>query len=239
MGVGRPNDAGYEAVHKASSERVARLACIATLAMTMKRSGTILFILLASACAPQRPQTQALPSTSWRQIATSDDQERLRGWRGTFVEALATARRSGYANEIAREGALLQPDAALGGEPLPNGYYRCRVIKIGAKSDGQLDFIAYPAFQCRVRQSSTHQSFAKLTGSQRYIGRILPGDAMRQIFLGTLALGDETRALDYGADRERNVAGHIEKVGPARWRLVMPRPHFEWKLEVVELIPAT
>lgn len=196
-------------------------------------------LLLLCACAGTPLAAPPSPGTSWREAATSDDRERLREWRNAFADALATARRSGYAGDIAREGALLEPDAALPSPALPNGEYRCRVIKVGARSDGLLDFIAYPQFRCRVRQSGALQSLAKLGGSQRYVGTLFPGDALRQVFLGTLALGDETRALDYGVDRERNIAGHLERIGPSRWRLVMPRPHFESKLDVLELVPAT
>ena len=57
------------------------------------------------------------------------------------------------------------------------------------------------------------QRFAKLTGSQRPVGMIFPGDAMRQVFLGTLVLGDESRAMQYGRDRDRDLAGFVERIG--------------------------
>ena len=49
---------------------------------------------------------------------------------------------------------------------------------------------------------------------------------MRQVFLGTLVLSDERRALQYGQDETRDVAGFVERIGPNRWRLVMPQPAF-------------
>jgi hypothetical protein len=61
---------------------------------------------------------------------------------------------------------------------------------------------------------------------------------MRQIFLGTLVLGDETQALQYGQDETRDVAGYVERIGANRWRLLMPSPHFESQLDVMELVPA-
>ena len=187
----------------------------------------------------EQPTRMVAQSTrDWRRVATESDRERLRGWRAAFAEALAAAQRSGHGDEIAREGALLQPDAALGGGPIPNGEYRCRVIKLGAKSEGLLDYIAYPAFQCRVSASEPVRKLRKLTGSQRQVGLVFPGDAIRQVFLGTLALGDEQGALQYGQDETRNVAGFIEHIGPNRWRLIMPRPHFESVMDVMELVPA-
>ena len=178
------------------------------------------------------------PARDWRQIATPDDRERLRDWRSAFTFALQSATKAGHAAEIAREGALLEPDAALAGGPIPNGDYRCRVIKLGAKSPGMLDYIGYPAFICRIGPGAGLQSFAKLTGSQRQVGLVFPGDAMRQVFLGTVVLGDERRAMQYGRDEERDVAGFVERIGPNRWRMLMPKPHFESQIDVLELIPS-
>ena len=176
-------------------------------------------------------------TTAWREVATDDDRDRLKNWRTSFVNALAAARKSGHAAEIAREGALLEPDAALGGGPIPNGLYRCRVIKLGAQSPGMFDYIAYPGFICRVDPKKGLQRLAKLNGSQRYVGIVFPNDQIRQVFLGTLVLGDETRALQYGEDQTRDVAGYVERIGPDRWRLLMPKPHFESQLDVMELVP--
>ena len=49
-------------------------------------------------------------TTAWRDVATPGDRERLRDWRRTFVDALTAARKSGHSAEIAKEGALLDPD---------------------------------------------------------------------------------------------------------------------------------
>ena len=175
-------------------------------------------------------------SVAWRQIVTDDDRERLHDWRSSFTAALAAARQAGHSAEIAREGPLLDPDAALGG-PIPNGTYRCRVIKLGAKAPGNLDYVSYPAFTCGVQPERALQRLTKLGGSQRYVGLIFPNDALRQVFLGTLVLGDETQFLQYGTDQTRDIAGYVERIGPNRWRLLMPKPHFESQLDVMELVP--
>ncbi|MES2120411.1 MAG: DUF4893 domain-containing protein [Pseudomonadota bacterium] len=193
-----------------------------------------------AACDAVTQPARLIPewTTNWRQVASEADRTRLREWRATFIGALAAAKRSGHAAEIAREGALLVPDAALGGGPIPNGMYRCRVIKLGAQGQGMLDYIAYPAFSCRISAERDLQRLDKLSGSQRYVGLIFPNDAIRQAFLGALVLGDENRALQYGQDESRNVAGFVERIGPSRWRLIMPQPHYESQLDVMELIPA-
>ena len=196
------------------------------------------FALAGCSMVQPPPEIVASPSHDWRAVATDADRARLRDWRSTFTSALESARAAGHGAEIAREGALLQPDAALAGDPIPNGLYRCRVIKVGAKTEGMLAYVAYPYFTCSVQQEGLLQSFAKLSGSQRHVGRIFRGDAMRQVFLGTLMLGDEARAMHYGVDPERDIAGFVERIGPQRWRLVMPSPHFESQLDVMELVPA-
>jgi hypothetical protein len=189
--------------------------------------------LLLSACA----HTPAVQVTDWHVVATTNDRERLRDWRTAFTKALDQARAAGHAADIAREGPLLEPDAALGPVPIPNGSYKCRVIKLGAKTPGGLSYITYPAFDCRVQQEKDVQSLYKLTGSQRYAGLLFLSDPLRQAFLGTLVLGDEQRAQRYGADQDRDLAGWVERIGDRRWRLILPYPHFESTLDVLELVP--
>ncbi len=78
----------------------------------------------------------------------------------------------------------------------------------------------------------------KLTGSQRQAGTLYPDSARRMILLGTLALGDETMQRPYGVDPERDIVGAVERIGPHRWRLVMPYPRYESLVDVLELVPA-
>ena len=112
-------------------------------------------------------------TTAWKDVVTKDDRQRLADWRTTFVKALDAARKAGHSDEIAREGALLDPDFALGPPALANGIYRCRIIELGAKGEGNLPFVAYPAFDCRVRAERNLQRLNKFGGSQRYVGAIL------------------------------------------------------------------
>ena len=178
------------------------------------------------------------PAADWRSVATAADRTRLRDWRSTFVGALKAARAAGNGAKIDAEGALLRPDAALPNSAIPAGSYACRTIKIGAKQPGLLDYLAYPAFTCQVSGGRGVQQLVKLTGSQRPVGLIYPGDPLRAVFLGTLMLGDEARAMQYGGDRDRDMAGYIERIGPQRWRLILPRPAYESQLDVLELVPA-
>lgn len=199
-------------------------------------------VLSAAGCAsrPAEPPPFSGPvATDWRSVATAEDRGRIRDWRTAFTKALDQARR-GHAAEVAREGRLLHPDAAIADEGgLPAGLYRCRVIKLGAKSAGMLDYVAYPAFECRVTDEGEVASFAKTSGSQRPVGLVFDDARGRQVFLGTLMLGDETTAVDYGLDADRDMAGVIERIEPRRWRMLLPYPRFESTMDVIELVPVS
>lgn len=178
----------------------------------------------------------AAAGADWRAEATDDDRRRLRGWRDAWTEALAEARAAGHGTEIASEGALLDPDSALAGAAPPPGDYACRTIKLGSPH-GLLPYIAYPAFRCRIREEGGALIFAKLTGSQRPIGRLFADSERRMVFIGTLQLGDERRAYRYGLDADRDLVAALERVAERRWRLVFPSPRFESRLDVIELVP--
>lgn len=197
--------------------------------LLLRVSAPLLLLIGAAAIADELP--------SWRDIATRDDRVRLREWREAWMRGLAQARGSGHAAEVAGEGALLDPDAAIDWKDPAPGEYACRMIKVGGKTPGMLDYVTYPAFNCRIRDEGGLMSFAKLNGSQRPIGLLLPMQRDRMVFLGTLQLGDESRSLEYGRDRDRDMAGVIERIGDNRWRLFFPYPHFESTVDVLELVP--
>lgn len=197
--------------------------------------------LATSACAADPAGAQGAPRcvpqpANWRTTATDEDRRRIREWREAWESALEQAR-AGNASEVAGEGALLDPDAALLDPLPPPGDYHCRTIKLGTPSTDLLTYIAYPPFRCRIRNEGGRITFTKLSGSQRPIGRLFPDLERRMVFLGTLQLGDESRTYQYGVDEERNLAGLLERVGERRWRIVFPYPHFESLLDVIELTP--
>lgn len=174
---------------------------------------------------------------NWRAIATPADRDRLRTWREAWVQALAKAQPR-YAAQIAAAGAILQPDAALDGAMPPPGDYRCRVFKLGGKTPGNLDYIDGPAFACRIARAGGELRFVKLDGSQRPAGLLYPAADDRMVFLGTMMLSDETMAMAYGRDPERDMIGAFERIGARHWRLVLPWPRWESTLDVIDLVPA-
>lgn len=198
------------------------------------------FLLAACGPRPVGPAAAVPVEAPWRSVATTHDRERLREWRTAFTEALEKARASGHGPEINAEGALLRPDATLPGAKPPPGDYACRVTKLGAKSQGLLDYVTYSAFACRIGAGAGDTlEFVKLSGSQRPAGRLFPENPRRMIFLGTLQLGDEAGTLRYGHDPERDMAGILERIGDDRWRLIFPYPAFESTIDVLELVPAS
>lgn len=202
-----------------------------------------LLLLAVTGCASTSQQATCQPASgtigtvNWRSIVTRDDFERLRQWRRAWTQGLAKARSAGSDAEIAAEGSLLDPDVELPLQQPAPGAYRCRTIKIGAQSDGQLNYVQYPWFTCRISREDGTLRFTKIGGSQRPVGMLLPQTDRRMVFLGTLQLGDETNTLSYGRDRERDMAALLEQVGEQRWRLVFPYPHFESLIDVIELVP--
>ena len=175
--------------------------------------------------------------TDWHGVATTGDRARLRNTRQAWLEALAKARAAGEGKAIAAQGVLFDPDVALVGAKPPAGDYGCRVFKLGAQRPGNRDFAAFPAFRCRIDPEGEMLSFYKIGAGQRPVGLVFDDGSYRQIFLGTLSFGGESLPIDYGRDANRDMAGVVERIGPRRWRLVLPYPHFESLLDVVEFVP--
>jgi len=207
------------------------------------RAFLLVALLPLAGCALVKPPgpKSVLPhgEDQWRLIATDDDRERLRDWRDSFVAALDEARKGGNAADVAREGVLLDPDAAQPNAVPPPGDYRCRWVKLGGEDARQPRYVAYTAEPCRVGapDSAKAMTFQFLAGPQRPVGRFLPETYNRMVFLGTLQIGDERGTIRYGDDQQRDMAGFVERIGPRRWRIVLPEPHFESQMDAIELVP--
>lgn len=204
-----------------------RLVCAAALAAALPAG--------VAAADPAPAAAPAPAQADWRAVATSGDHDRLRRWREAWTAALKQVEAAGETDQLAAYPALTTPDTALADPAPPPGTYRCRTFKLGSQGDLGLAFVDYPAFTCRIRRVDGMLHFAKLTGSQRPSGLLYPDTERRLVFLGTMALGDETRASPYGRDAERDMAGIFERTGPRSWRLVLPFPRWESILDVIEL----
>jgi hypothetical protein len=210
-------------------------------------AASLLALALLGGCEPKpklapgvRPIVQVEPplkSEAWKKIATAADQDRLSRVNSAWQQALTEAAKS-FNVEIKKEGVLLKPHAALE-RPAPTpGSYNCRLIKLGQAAPKTRAFESFKPFFCYVEVEGDQLTIVKQTGSQRPAGRLWEDDnAQRLVFLGSLALGNEDQPLAYGDDPTRNMAGVFERIGPFRWRLVIPWPQSSSKLDVFELTP--
>jgi hypothetical protein len=207
-------------------------------------SGTVLIALAGCTTAVEverpRPSITAEPQTKadlWQGIATDADKSRISRLGLAWQEGIDEARRSS-AKEVEAEGPLLRPRAALPRPaPTPGSYY-CRLVKLGRTTEKGAAFEKFKPFFCYVEVEDALLTIVKQTGSQRPAGRLWEDDKPdRLIFLGSLALGNEEQPLAYAEDPKRDLAGVLERIGPFRWRLVIPWPQNSSKLDVFELKP--
>jgi len=176
-------------------------------------------------------------SEIWKQVATAPDEDRIARLGLAWSQAIAEARKSNEA-DVRREGALLRPRAALQ-RPAPTpGSYNCRLVKLGRATPKDKAFESFKPFFCYVEVDGDLLTIVKQTGSQRPVGRLWEDDdPTRLIFLGSLTLGNQEQPLAYGDDAKRDMVGVLERIGPFRWRLVIPWPQSTSKLDVFELTP--
>jgi hypothetical protein len=201
-------------------------------------------LALLAACQPlERPASPVAVTVAvdeeaeWEKVATDEDQGKIARLGAAWAEALADARKAGFSSQLKAEGDLLDPAAALPRAAPPPGSYKCRLVKLGA-AGGSKAFVAYKPFFCFVGVNGEQLSITKQTGSRRPGGYLFDtGKTNRLIFLGSEALGTEETPAAYGEDPTRSMAGVFERYGDFRYRLVVPWPRRESKLDVFELIP--
>ncbi|WP_118855957.1 DUF4893 domain-containing protein [Sphingomonas mesophila] len=201
-------------------------------------------LLALAGCVPvpkkPAPVVTIAPPTKadvWQGIANSADRERIANVSGAWAAGLAAARPR-FATAIREEDALLKEDAALV-RPAPTpGSYSCRLVTLGQPGRGKPALERFKPFFCYVQTEGEVLTIVKQTGSQRPAGRLWDDDNRRRmVFLGSLALGSEDEVRAYGDDPKRDMAGIFERIGPLRWRLVIPWPRDGAKLQVFELTP--
>ena len=195
-------------------------------------------VLVAAGCASApRLLAEQPQDVNWRKVATPHDRARLRDWREAWIAARALVEQAGAGTELARQPLLLDPDRTLAGGELPQGVYRCRSTRLGGRDAAAPAILTEEWAACRVGHDGQVTTFA-IDGANRVNGTLFDDTDARSVFLGTLAIGDETRSMRYGRDPRRDMAGLIERIGERRWRLVLPYPAFASTLDVIEILPA-
>lgn len=186
------------------------------------------FILLSAAPA-------LAASDDWRANARREDVRRLERLDEAWDEALSEARLRGHGRALQALGAVADRTVSLSRPQPAPGTYRCRTIKLGSQN-GTLPYVAYGWFRCRVALTPGGDlTLEKLTGSQRQAGYLYPDARHRLVFLGGVAWGSAEGRAEYGRDRERDQVGVFERVGANHYRLALPWPRQESKLDILEL----
>ena len=189
--------------------------------------------------ADAAPAETAAPATDdWRKVVSNTDEGLLGRLDDAWRLARIEAEEDGYSAQVEKLGPLGDPNAARVGRSQPGpGSYRCRTIKMGTRDGGTLAYVDYPFFACRVELTPGGDLIlTKTTGSQRFQGRLYPDADSRLVYVGTQAWGDERGFPAYGAQPERDQAGVVERIGENRWRVVIPWPKQESKLDLIEIV---
>ncbi|MDP3404994.1 MAG: DUF4893 domain-containing protein [Brevundimonas sp.] len=212
------------------------------------RLPVLALILCLSACASAPPPPPPPPPPSgpgqpvlrdWRSIVTATDRDRYTRRDAAWRLALEQARRQPGSGDLSSLGALIDPGAAQRGVTPPPGAYRCRTVKLGSQGgEAGLGYVVYGWFACRIEATPRGLKFSKTTGSQRPSGLLFPEDDRQMVMLGSLALAAEPPANSYGQRPDRDLVAVLERIGDARWRLVLPWPQTESNLDLIELVPA-
>lgn len=193
----------------------------------------VLLPLLLAAAAGSTGAGAEVPPT-WQRMVSDVDSARLRGWRDDWVAALAEP---GATSLAAADPRLFDPDTALDHPVPPLGTYRCRSVRLGGGTDPRRSTRVETPQACRIEEDKGLARLVVEDGAQRAVGMIYPDSDARAVFLGTLSIGDERRALRYGRDRLRDMAGLVERVDERRWRVALPSPSFGGQLDLIELVP--
>jgi hypothetical protein len=162
-------------------------------------------------------------------LITKADRDRLAGHEAVRAEALAAARASGDSGDVAiLEAAVAPRDQPWSGFDM-TGDWQCRTIKAG----GLAELVVYGWFKCRVTDDGSGWTLTKLTGSQRTKGRFFTDSDTRLTYLGSFAVNDDPFPA-YGKGPETDQVGYAYLASPTSWRIELPSPYYESKLDILE-----
>jgi len=165
--------------------------------------------------APQPVETD----TGWRAIARPEDQQRIDAIDARFEAALADLPRRLQPRDAA-DKQLLDPKAARPLPALTPGGYQCRRLRLG----GHAKLTRFKADTCYIKlEGEDRLSYTTLSGPLMPGGWLYPDGNNRLILLATDRPASAKAAPAYGTGAGQDLAGVVERLGPMRWRLTIPR----------------
>ena len=178
-------------------------------------------------------------AADWRKVVSADDAAKLGRLNESWRLGRAEAEDKGFAQQVEALGGLVDPNAGLSGrlQPAP-GNYRCRAIKLGTNGPGGPGYLESPFFGCTIELTPGGDLvLTRMTGPQPTRGLLYPDTDRRLIYIGAQASSPEATGVPrYGEQRLLDRVGVFERIGSGRWRLVLPWPRAESKLEILELV---
>jgi hypothetical protein len=163
-------------------------------------------------------------------LITANDKLRLEKYDAVRAEALKEAHDRPADEQTASLDDVTMAEPKLWQGMDLTGEWRCRTIKVG----GMAELIVYGWFKCRVTDDGSGWTLEKLTGSQRTKGRFFDDSETRLTYLGSYAVNDDPFPA-YGSGPESDQAGYAYRLSDDRWRIELPSPYYESKLDILEL----
>lgn len=187
----------------------------------MRLPATLLILCLAAG--------PALADGTFQNTVTAADSARLQNYEKTKAMALDEARKGGSAEDVATLESVVgkQPVSFQGFDM--TGTWQCRTIKVG----GLAKLVVYDWFKCKVTDDGSGWLLEKTSGSQRTKGRFFTESDTRLHYLGSFYVSGET-PKPYGSGPESDQAGFAYLASDGSWRIELPEPYYESKLDIME-----
>lgn len=175
------------------------------------------------------PAGIALADGEFDKLITAADRQRMENYGQTRTQALAEAKAGGAPQDLAvLDTVINKPAQSWSGFDM-TGNWKCRTIKVGDFAQ----LIIYDWFKCKVTDDGSGWRLEKTTGSQRTRGRFFDDGDKRLTYLGSFYIADEP-VKSYGSGPDTDQFGYAFRTGPQEFRLELPAPRYESKLDVLE-----
>ncbi len=203
-------------------------ASIQTFPPVLKAAMNLRSALLATVLV-LAPAGIALADGEFDKLITAADRQRMENYGQTRKEALAEAKAGGTPGELAvLDTVMNKPALSWSGFDM-TGKWQCRTIKVGGISP----LVVYDWFKCKVTDDGSGWTLEKTSGSQRTKGRFFDDGDKRLTYLGSFFIAGEP-INRYGSGPDTDQFGYAFRTGPQEFRLELPAPRYESKLDVLE-----